>query len=278
MSGIHQEPRGNFIENTINGLYATIGHAMYADSLAGGAGLLQPIDPRVKLAGVLSLIAAAAFSRRLSVIACILVAALMLGALSRLPLWRAMAPVWIAALTFTGAIALPAIFLTPGDSVYHLRRANWDITAQGLRTAAYLMLRVETSATLALLLVFTTPWTHVLKALRVLRVPAVFVVVLGMTFRYILLLLETTREMFESRKSRTVGKLTRRDYRRLAVSSGAVLLGKTFHLSGEVFLAMQSRGFRGEVYVLDEFRMSARDWAALTLFTAAAAAAVWAGR
>ena len=155
---------------------------------------------------------------------------------------------------------------------------NLDITAQGLRTATYLILRVETCSTLAMLLVFTTPWTHVLKALRVFRVPVVFVVVLGMTFRYILLLLETAREMFESRKSRTVGKLSGGDYRRLAISSGGVLLGKTFQLSGDVFLAMQSRGFRGEVYVLDEFQMTGRDWAALAGVLSLAAAAVWAGR
>ena len=49
---------------------------------------------------------------------------------------------------------------------------------------------------------------HVLKALRVLRVPVVVVVVLGMTYRYILLLLEIAHEMFEARRSRTVSPAT----------------------------------------------------------------------
>jgi cobalt/nickel transport system permease protein len=190
----------------------------------------------------------------------------------------AMLPVWISAFTFTAAIAIPALFLTPGVSILRLPNVNLDVTAQGLRTATYLMLRVETCTTLTMLLVFTTPWTHVLKALRVFRVPVVFVVVLGMTFRYVLLLLETAHEMFESRKSRTVGRLSGGDYRRLAISSGGVLLGKTFQLSGDVFLAMQSRGFRGEVYVLDEFQMTGRDWTALACVLSMAAVAVWAGR
>ena len=68
------------------------------------------------------------------------------------------------------------------------------------------------------------------------------------------------------------------DRRRLAVSSAGVLLSKTYRMSGEVYLAMQSRGFRGEVYVLDDFRMRALDWTALAAFAALAAAAVWAGR
>jgi len=155
---------------------------------------------------------------------------------------------------------------------------NWPVTQQGLQTAGYLLLRVEASASLALLLVFTTPCTHILKALRIFRVPVVFVVVLGMTFRYILLLLETAREMFESRKSRTVGRLDAGDHRRLAIASSGVLILKAFQLSSEVFLAMQARGYRGEVYVLDEFRMKVRDWAALALFAGLAGGAAWAGR
>ena len=88
------------------------------------------------------------------------------------------------------------------------------------------MLRVETAATLALLLIYTTPWMHVLKALRVFRVPVVLVVILGMTCRYILLLLETAHEMFESRKSRTVGALDRGERRRMAISAAGVLLNR----------------------------------------------------
>jgi energy-coupling factor transporter transmembrane protein EcfT len=154
----------------------------------------------------------------------------------------------------------------------------WPVTAQGLTTAGYLVLRVETTATLAYVLVFTTPWTHVLKALRVLRVPVVFVVVLGMTYRYILLMLETAHDMFESRRSRPAGALTGPDRRRLAAASAGVLLGKTLHLGSEVHLAMQARGFRGEVHVIDDFRMARRDWVALAVFAGAVALAVWTAR
>ena len=129
-----------------------------------------------------------------------------------------------------------------------------------------------------MLLILCTPWTHVLKALRVLRVPVVFVVILGMTFRYIFLLLQTARDMFESRQSRMVGELESADRRRLAAASVGVLLSKTLRLSGDVYMAMQSRGFRGEVYTLDEFAMRGRDWAALAGFLATAALAFWLGR
>jgi len=278
MSGFHSHKRGGFIEHTIDGLYLAMERALHAENSAGGGGLLQRLDPRVKVAGLFALILASALATRLWVIAAIFALAILLATLSLISIRMLAVRVWIGALTFTGAIAIPAVFLTPGVPVYHLPGLHWSVTAQGLTTAGYLILRVETAATLALLLIFTTPWMHVLKALRIFRVPVVFVVILGMTCRYILLMLQTAHEMFESRKSRTVGVMTASEQRRMAVSGASVLLTKTFQLSGDVYLAMQARGFRGEVYLLDDFQMRRLDWMAAMVFTALTAAAVWAGR
>jgi cobalt/nickel transport system permease protein len=55
-------------------------------------------------------------------------------------------------------------------------------------------------------------------------------------------------------------------------------MSKTLQLGNEVFLAMQSRGFRGEVRLLTDFQLRARDYLALTGFAMAAAAAVVMGR
>ena len=43
-------------------------------------------------------------------------------------------------------------------------------------------------------------------------------------------------------------------------------MSKTLQLSGDVYLAMRSRGFQGEVYVLDEFRTGWFDWIMLAVF------------
>jgi len=270
--------RRGFLERTVDGLYEAMEHAMQAEQSAGGGGFLQGLDARVKVAGLLALILASTLAARFLAIGAVFVLALILALLSRISIRMLAARVWMGALTFTGVIAVPALFLTPGQPLCRLPGLGWAVTGQGLTTAGYLIFRVETAATLALLLVFTTPWSHVLKALRIFRVPVVFVVILGMTCRYILLMLETAHEMFESRQSRTVGRLDGPARRRMAVSSAGVLLSRTFQLSGDVYLAMQARGFRGEVYVLDEFRMVARDWTTLAGFTAMTAWIVWAGR
>jgi cobalt ECF transporter T component CbiQ len=270
--------RGGFLERTIEGMCAGMERAADAENSAAGGGLLQRLDARVKVTGLFSLILAAALATRLWAIAAIFALAIALAVLSRVPFRVLAARAWMGALAFTGVIAVPALFLTPGDALYRVPGLNWTVTAQGVTTASYLLLRVETAATLALLLEFTTPWMHVLKALRILRVPVVFVAILGMASRYILLLLETAHEMFESRKSRSVGALEGAERRRMAIGSAGVLLSRTFQLSGDVYLAMQARGFRGEVHLLDDFAMKRLDWLALAGFAALAAAAVWAGR
>jgi energy-coupling factor transporter transmembrane protein EcfT len=72
--------------------------------------------------------------------------------------------------------------------------------------------------------------------------------------------------------------MTPAENRRLAIASSGVLLHKTLHMSNEVYLAMQARGFRGEVYVLDDFAMRARDWLALAAFATLAGVAILVGR
>ena len=265
-----------FIERTLAGLLAASDYAASAEQLAAAGGLLQGIDPRVKVAGLFALVLAAAASRHLQPIIALFGAALLLALLSRVHLARLAAWVWTPVLLFTGTIALPALFLTPGRAVTSL--GPLTITSPGLDSAALLLARAETSATLAALVVLTTPWPSVLKALRVFRCPILVVTILGMTYRYIFVILETALDMFESRKSRTIGALEPAERRRLAAASAGVLLSKSLQLAGDVHLAMQARGFRGEVYLLDDFRARPADWCWSGGFALLAAAALWWGR
>jgi cobalt/nickel transport system permease protein len=162
--------------------------------------------------------------------------------------------------------------------VSRLPLLHWPVTAQGLTSAAFLLLRVETAATFSALLVLCTPWSRVLKALRFFRIPVTVVMILGMTYRYIFLLLRTAGDMFESRRSRLVGVLAEAERQRLASATVGVLLAKSFQLSGEVHAAMQSRGFQGEVHLLDELAIRPADWLMLSGFAAIAFAAIVLGR
>ncbi len=268
----------NFVERTLSNLVNAMERALDAEELAKTDGLLQRLDPRIKVIGMLGLIIVSAMAHKLWVICAVFAVAVSLAVMSRISFGMLAKRVWVAVLLFTGVIALPALFVVPGREVLRLPVFHWPLTAQGIASACYLVARVETAATLSVLLILCTPWSHVLKALRVLGVPAIFVVMLGMTYRYILLLLQTAHDMFESRRSRMVGKLEGPERRRVAAASAGVLMSKSLQLSEDVYSAMLSRGFRGEVDVLDDFQTSTIDWIMLAVFVVLASGGFYFGR
>ncbi|MEJ2625514.1 MAG: cobalt ECF transporter T component CbiQ [Pseudolabrys sp.] len=271
----HGRHRGNFLDRLADGLAHAVDHALEADDLSRRDGLLQRLDPRVKLGGVFGLILVAVFVKSLAVLAALFWLAVGLAAVSRVGPWRLARQVWIGVLAFTGLIALPAVFLVPGDVLFNLPVLSWPVTLQGVRSAAFLLGRSETAATYALLLVLTTSWPHLLKAMRAFRVPTVLIVIFGLTHRYVFVFLRVATQMLEARRSRLVGPLAPRDRRRLATATAGVLLTRAFDMSTEVHLAMVSRGYRGEPRLLDEFRMRPLDWAAVAGSIAVAAMALW---
>jgi cobalt/nickel transport system permease protein len=269
--------RSDFVERTLAEIHRTLQQTLFAEQTARQRGLLQSLDPRLKILAALLILLAIGLSHSLIVIAALYLFILILAIASRVPLVFFVARVWILVGFFTGLIALPALFLTPGHALVHLP-LGLTITQTGGHTALFLLLRVGTSVSTATALVLTTPWNSVLKALGVLHIPAVIILILGMSFRYILLLLDVADNMFLSRKSRLLRRMSGPEERRLLAATVGTLLGKSLHLSGEVYLAMQSRGFRYYPRTLDTFRLRRIDWAAGALVMIVAGLAVWYGR
>lgn len=251
--------RGGFVERLVAGLSASLAHAADAEQVGAQRGLLQGLDPRAKLLLCLALILSGVLTHLLACLAFLFALTLVLALASQITVARLATQVWAGVLLFTGLVALPALVLTPGDALWQLPLLHWTITAQGLRSALFLVGRAETSASACLLLVLTTPWPQVLKALRSLGVPVVVVAVLGMTQRYVFVLLDAALQLFEARRSRLLGPLSGAAQRRLVTATAGVLLEKSIQLSGEVHLAMIARGYRGEIHLLTPFRARLRD-------------------
>ncbi len=255
----HRQRHLDVLEHGIQGITEALERALFAEEISARAGLFQSLDPRVKVISILALLLGVSFSHNLLVILGIYLLALILAWASAIPAGFFIKRVWLALPFFTGMIVLPALFITPGPALVQLP-LGLAITRTGVTTVAFLLLRVSTSVSLTLLLILTTRWNTVLSALSVLRIPDVFILILGMTYRYIYLLLHITNDMFLSRKSRVVGRLNADEQRHMLAAIGGTLLGKSLNLSSEVYLAMQSRGFRGNMVTLKPFRMQSRDW------------------
>jgi cobalt/nickel transport system permease protein len=187
------------------------------------------------------------------------------AAASRLPLGFFIKRVWLFIPVFTLIVVLPATLsiVTPGQIVVPLwswHGTTQGFTAQGLTSAGLVVSRVAVSISLVLLLTLTTPWVRLLAALRALGVPRLFVMVISMAYRYIFLLLGSVSEMYESRKSRTVGAVRHDTAARAFVGASAgALIGKANHLAEEVHQAMTARGYRGEATTIHTFRLRVSD-------------------
>ena len=238
--------------------------SLVAEEISRRSGWLQSLDARVKLVTLLALILAVSLTHNLAVLAGLYLLTLVLAWASAIGVIYFIKRVWLALPFFTGIMALPALFLTPGAPLWRLP-LGLVVTRTGAMTTLFLLLRVGTSVSLALLLVLTTPWAALLRALTVLRVPDVVVLVLGMTYRYIYVLLRLTNDMFLSRQSRVLGRLSTRQERSIEAAIAGTLLARSLHMSGEVYLAMQSRGFRGYAHTLRPGKITMRDgvWMAI---------------
>ncbi len=272
----HKARRG-VVEKTLADISGALEQTLFAEEMARRPGLLQSLDPRVKVLSIVGLLIAVGLSRSLAVIAGLYVVMLLLAWRSSVPLGFFVKRVWLFMPFFTGIVAIPAFFITPGPALVRLP-LGLVITQTGAMAALFLLLRVGTSVSAAVLLVLTTPWNTVLKALGVLHVPDVIVLILGMTYRYIYLLLHTANDMFLARKSRVLRRLSGAEERRLIAASAGTLLSRSIQLSGDVYLAMTSRGFHGAPRTMDTFKMTGRDWAWSAFMAAIVVTAIWLGR
>jgi cobalt/nickel transport system permease protein len=262
---IGKRRKGNFVEKTLGGAASVMRQAMFSEDVAAQPGLLQRVDARVKVVTVLGLLVATALVRNVVVLAMVYAATLLLAAASKLSLSFFVKRVSLFIPIFTGIVVLPATLnvITPGHIVVPL--GTWfghelGLTAQGLMSAALIVTRVAASTSLVVLLTLTTPWAKLLAALRALFVPRMFILVLGMAYRYLFHLLGSVTDMYTARKARTVARDTSLTSGRafVAASAGA-LFGKSHALAEEVHMAMVARGYRGDARTMSTARLRAFD-------------------
>ena len=262
---IGKRKKGSYLAKTIQGGAKLLQQVMFGEDVAAVRGVLQRIDPRVKLMSLIGLLVVAGLSHSMITLAVMYAAALGLAAASALPIAFFIKRVWLFVPIFTGIVVLPATLsvVTPGDIVvalWHWHGTPEGITQQGLLAAGRVVARVAVSISLVVLLTLTTPWIRLLAALRSLGVPRIFILIIGMAYRYIFLLLTSVTDMYQARQARTPG--TPRHDRRARAFLGAsvgTLLGKANQLSEEVHQAMTARGYRGDAKTLEQPRLHPAD-------------------
>jgi len=236
-----------FLEKTLLSITDLLERSLVNETWSRRGGVLQAADPRLKVILLLLAVLLCSLASGLPALLILYSAALLLATLSRIDPLSFTKRVWIFIPFFSGLIALPALFITPGPPLLQL--GPLTVTRTGAYTAAMLVLRVSASVSYTMLFVLTTPWNETLRAFRRLRLPATAVDLLAVSYRYLLLLIRTLSEMLMARRSRSIAPLPHRAEMGFVSRSVGLLFIKSLHLADGVRMAMESRGYRGDVPV-----------------------------
>lgn len=151
-------------------------------------------------------------------------------------------------------IALPTVFTKPGATIFELATPLITLTAtdEGLAFFATVIIKSWISVTAAALLTSTTPAFSLLSALRSLKLPAILVSIVMLTYRYLFVLVDETQRLMRARAARSAangpgsgGTIVWR-----AKGAGGMagsLFIRTLDRSERIYMAMLARGYDGQI-------------------------------
>ncbi len=250
---------------------------------------IYDLEPRAKLVGALVLIFGTTLINGLIPLALLLAALLALAFSNKIHAAR-LAKVWLSVPLFGLAAILPAItnLVTDGPTVVTLwhfgvgaRIGSWmlpeslTITQSGLIVAGRILLRSVDCVTAAHILLATTEQTDLVNGLRRLGLPKVFGMVLTMMHRYLAVILRAAAEIHLAKLSRSISSDSMRREQRWVGAGIGILFCRTHRLSSEVYAAMLSRGYDGDIQVAESAKVGLADVAWLAGTAAFMAALVF---
>lgn len=238
----------------------------FLDRYREGTSLIHRLDPRLKLVGTLAFIFVVTNIPARSWPAFLLMTglALALMRMAEVPLVEALKRSSIA-LPFAGVVALSVPFTRAGTVLWQARLGSWtlSVTDAGLALFLSVVVKAWLAVLISGLLVATTPFPKLLKAMRALHVPAALVSTISFMYRYLFVLVDEAMRMQTARDARSVGP-GRTVWWRAKVLGGMIgsLFIRSYERSERIYAAMLSRGFAGEIRSLDQMTWQKRDWLA----------------
>jgi cobalt/nickel transport system permease protein len=250
----------------------------FLDRYRHGTSLVHRLDPRLKLLATLAFVLVVTTTPPGNWLAFTLLAVLAIGAVlvAEVPLVDGLKRSAVA-LPFAGMVAISLPFAAGGEVVWSWSFLNWTLTVtnEGLVLFAMVVVKAWLSIMASGLLVVSTPFPDLLKAMRSLHVPVVLTATISFMYRYLFVLVDEAMRLQIARAARAAGP-GRAMWWRARVLGGMIgsLFIRSYERSERIFAAMLSRGFSGEVRTLTRLTWQARDtWVGLAWLVALAAIA-----
>ncbi len=244
-------------------------------------GFSQKLDARLKVFFLLFFVIIVSIKTSLLPEAGIALFILLLARLSKLNLLSFYGRVSFLSFIFGFLVALPSCLnvISSGDMILTLvtfsksiclwgwcAPDNIGITRQGMEGVLMLTLRVFNSLSLSFLVIYTTPFSEVIRALKSLKVPDTFLLIISLAYQYIFIFTKTMEDIHLAKKSKVI-EGDSAETRNWIAGRMAFLFHKTKIRCEEVFNAMLARGFSGEISLYAPRKMNRKDmvWASLLI-------------
>ena len=134
------------------------------------------------------------------------------------------------------------------------------MTRPGLDGGFLFVLRITTSVSLVVLVSLTTRHTELLKVLRLIGIPQVFILTVSMCYRYLYLFAQMVENIFTAIKSRVGVVLAHQKGQKVVAWNIANMWNRAEQMNEQVYLAMLSRGYTGVPKVLGASHITFKDW------------------
>jgi energy-coupling factor transporter transmembrane protein EcfT len=138
--------------------------------------------------------------------------------------------------------------------------ADFGITKEGILGVTTLTMRVINSLSLSFLVLYTTPFQEIIKALKVLKVPDTFIMIITLCYKYIFIFSKTVEDMHLAKKSRMIREDSHAEAREWIAGRLVFIFRKTRLRCEELFTAMIARGFSGPIRLHGFRKMHTADW------------------
>ncbi len=266
-----------FLERGINHLAGVVSKGYAQWEVSSQNGFFQKIDARVKVLFLLFFIFIVSLKGNILPETYICIFVFALTVFSRLSPLKVYKRVLLLGFLFGFLIALPSAFnvITKGETILTVVRLSrpyhfWiyhipediGITREGIYGVAMLTMRVINSLSLSFLVLYTTPFHEVMRALKVLKAPDSFLIIITLCYKYIFIFSKMVEDMHLAKKSRIARELSHTEAREWIVGRIAFLFTKTRLRCEEVFKAMIGRGFSDTIKFYGFRKMRITDWCA----------------
>ena len=209
--------------------------------------ILSRIDARVKLLVALTILVMVLSYKGFALPLLVTLLCLFLCVKMKMPLriflLRFSEPIFIAFI-----ILVLKFFFSGNDVMFSVNIIGINISGHkdGLRDGLMIVSRILGAVSIIAVMGFSTPFTEFIAGLSWLRVPRGFIEILIFAYRYIFVLLEDARVIYNAQKNRLGYSNIKRGLGSFSTLAGSLVL-KAFEHSHNITVAMIQRGYDGNI-------------------------------